>query len=44
MTGQHRQNIEKLSREFGLSGIKIKESDTNTQEIKIFSVEKPEDM
>lgn len=44
MTGQHRQNIEKLSREFGLSGIKIKESDTNTREIKIFSVEKPGDM
>lgn len=44
MTGQHRQNIEKLSREFGLSGIKIKESDTNTREINIFSVEKPGDM
>lgn len=44
MIGQHRQNIIKLCREFGLREIKIKESDTNTQEIKIFSVEKPEDM
>lgn len=44
MTGQHRQNIERLCREFGLREIKIKESDTNTQEIKIFSVEKPGDM
>ena len=44
MVGQHRQNIERLCREFGLREIKIKESDTNTQEIKIFSVEKPEDM
>lgn len=44
MVGQHRQNIIKLCREFGLREIKIKESDTNTQEIKIFSVEKPEDM
>ena len=44
MIGQYRQNIIKLCREFGLREIKIKESDTNTQEIKIFSVEKPEDM
>ena len=44
MVGQRRRNIEGLVKEFGLREIKIKESDTNTQEIKIFSVEKPEDM
>ena len=44
MTGQRRRNIEALCGEFGLREMKIKESDTNTQEIKIFSVENPEDI
>lgn len=39
MTGQHRQNVETLCREFGLSSLKIKESDLNGREIQIFSLE-----
>lgn len=44
MAGQHRQNIQALLKEFGLRDIKIKESDINTQEIEIISVEKSGDM
>lgn len=39
MTGQHRRNVETLCREFGLSSLKIRESDLNGREIQIFSLE-----
>jgi histone acetyltransferase (RNA polymerase elongator complex component) len=39
MVGQHRQNIAALCSEFSLAGLKVKEIDTKTQNIKIFSVE-----
>ena len=39
MTGQHRQNVETLCREFGLPSLKIMESDLNGREIQIFSLE-----
>ena len=39
MTGQHRQNVETLCREFGLRSLKIKETDLKGREIQIFSLE-----
>ncbi|MGN0982647.1 MAG: elongator complex protein 3 [Candidatus Limivicinus sp.] len=39
MTGQHRQNVAALCREFGLSSLKIKETDLKGREIQIFSLE-----
>ena len=38
MTGQHRQNVETLCREFGLRALKIKETDLKGREIQIFSL------
>ena len=38
MTGQHRQNVETLCREFGLRSLKIKETDLKGREIQIFSL------
>ena len=38
MTGQHRQNVETLCREFGLHSLKIKETDLKGREIQIFSL------
>ncbi len=40
MTGQHRQNIERLCEEFGLNGVKVKPAEPENGEIKIISVEK----
>lgn len=39
MTGQHRQNVAALCREFGLRSLKIKETDLKGREIQIFSLE-----
>lgn len=39
MIGQHRQNVAVLCREFGLSSLKIKETDLKGREIQIFSLE-----
>ena len=39
MTGQHRQNVQALCREFGLRSLKIKETDLKGREIQIFSLE-----
>lgn len=35
MVGQHRQNVERLSREFKLAGLKVKESGAETREIRV---------
>lgn len=40
MTGQHRQNIETLCREFSLKELKIRPAEVNDEEILIISVEK----
>ena len=39
MTGQHRQNVAALCQEFGLSSLKMKETDLKGREIQIFSLE-----
>ena len=38
MTGQHRQNVAALCREFGLRSLKIKETVLKGREIQIFSL------
>ena len=38
MTGQHRQNVQALCREFGLRSLKIKETDLKGREIQILSL------